>query len=168
MSMTMQSRTTEPKEFAILDETLPPLEGAADLSDDEASDGSGDGTGDNEANDDDANGSPPDSQPDSPTLPDTPPEPQKSPTTASATLGTLRAIAEAETLCANAEEAVAEARAVLKEARAEYDGCVINLRKLAKALRSRPAATRNRGSSPPSCRRPANSTCNTQYPPLHS
>ena len=48
----------------------------------------------------------------------------------------LAEIADAETLCANAEEAVSEAKAVLKEAKAEYDGCVIRLRRLAKALRN--------------------------------
>jgi hypothetical protein len=48
----------------------------------------------------------------------------------------LAEIAEAEMLCANAEEAVNEAKAVLKEAKAEYDGCVLKLRRLAKAVRN--------------------------------
>jgi len=120
---------------SLLNETLPPLDGAADLSDD----GPDDDSEVNEANEapPDASDTPPDSPPDSqPSPPDAPPEPQESPAVASATLGTLKAIAEAETLCANAEEAVEEAKAVLKEARAEYDGCVANLRKLAKALRN--------------------------------
>lgn len=121
---------------ALLNKTLPPLEGAADLSDDgPGEDADNDGVNDDGATDPD--GSPPDSPPDNqPSPPDSPPEAQESSAAASATFDTLRAIAEAETLCANAEEAVAEAKEVLKEAKAEYDGCVANLRKLAKALRN--------------------------------
>lgn len=48
----------------------------------------------------------------------------------------LEEIAEAEMLCQNAEEAVNEAKVVLKEAKAEYDGCVLKLRRLAKAVRN--------------------------------
>lgn len=122
--------TAEAPETSLLDETLPPLSGAADLSDD----GPGDSPDDDGVNDDGVNydgATDPDGSP-----PDSPPEAQESSAAASATFDTLRAIAEAETLCANAEEAVAEAKEVLKEAKAEYDGCVANLRKLAKALRN--------------------------------
>lgn len=92
-----------------LDCMLPPLDGAADLSDDE-----------------------PEEAVDETDEFDIP-----SPAIQSPGLSTLLAeIADAETLCANAEEAVSEAKAVLKEAKAEYDGCVIRLRRLAKALRN--------------------------------
>ncbi len=87
-----------------LDCMLPPLDGAADLSDD--------GPGEEEV--------------------DVSPAKITSPKLSAM----LTEIAEAETLCANAEEAVSEAKAVLKEARAEYDGCVMRLRRLAKALRN--------------------------------
>lgn len=98
---------------SLLDETLPPLDGAADLSDDEPEDDDID-----QASEADESSITP--------LATTSPR--------MATL--LREIAEAETLCANAEEAVTEAKAVLKEAKAEYDGCVMRLRRLAKALRN--------------------------------
>lgn len=92
-----------------LDCMLPPLDGAADLSDDE-----------------------PEEAVDETDEFDIP-----SPAIQSPGLSTLLAeIADAETLCANAEEAVSEAKAVLKEARAEYDGCVMRLRRLAKAHRN--------------------------------
>lgn len=92
-----------------LDCMLPPLDGAADLSDDE-----------------------PEEAVDETDEFDIP-----SPAIQSPGLSTLLAeIADSETLCANAEEAVTEAKAVLKEARAEYDGCVMRLRRLAKALRN--------------------------------
>lgn len=98
---------------SLLDETLPPLDGSADLSDDEPEDDDID-----QASEADESSITP--------LATTSPR--------MATL--LREIAEAETLCANAEEAVTEAKAVLKEAKAEYDGCVMRLRRLAKALRN--------------------------------
>jgi len=92
-----------------LDCMLPPLDGAADLSDDE-----------------------PEEAVDETDEFDIP-----SPAIQSPGLSTLLAeIADAETLCANAEDAVTEAKAVLKEAKAEYDGCVMRLRRLAKALRN--------------------------------
>ena len=92
-----------------LDCMLPPLDGAADLSDDE-----------------------PEEAVDETDEFDIP-----SPAIPSPRLSTLLAeIADAETLCANAEDAVTEAKAVLKEAKAEYDGCVMRLRRLAKALRN--------------------------------
>ena len=92
-----------------LDCMLPPLDGAADLSDDE-----------------------PEEAVDETDEFDIP-----SPAIQSPRLSTLLAeIADAETLCANAEDAVTEAKAVLKEAKAEYDGCVMRLRRLAKALRN--------------------------------
>lgn len=92
-----------------LDCMLPPLDGAADLSDDEPEDA----------------------------VDETDEFDIPSPAIQSPGLSTLLAeIADAETLCANAEEAVSEAKAVLKEAKAEYDGCVIRLRRLAKALRN--------------------------------
>lgn len=98
---------------SLLDETLPPLDGAADLSDDEP----GDDDIDQASEADESSITPP--------------------ATTSPRMATLlREIAEAETLCANAEEAVTEAKAVLKEAKAEYDGCVMRLRRLAKALRN--------------------------------
>jgi len=92
-----------------LDCMLPPLDGAADLSDDEPEEA----------------------------VDETDEFDISSPVIQPPRLSTLLAeIADAETLCANAEEAVSEAKAVLKEAKAEYDGCVIRLRRLAKALRN--------------------------------
>lgn len=92
-----------------LDCMLPPLDGAADLSDDEPEEA----------------------------VDETDESDISSPAIQSPRLSTILAeIADAETLCANAEEAVSEAKAVLKEARAEYDGCVMRLRRLAKALRN--------------------------------
>lgn len=97
MSAVIEQPETETVD-SLLDESLPPLDGAADLSDDE---------------------------------PDVDSQQQ---TTRLEKL--LSEIAEAEMLCANAEEAVNEAKAVLKEAKADYDGCVLKLRKLAKAVRN--------------------------------
>jgi hypothetical protein len=92
-----------------LDCMLPPLDGAADLSDDEPEEA----------------------------VDETDEFDISSPVIQPPRLSTLLAeIADAETLCANAEEAVSEAKAVLKEAKAEYDGCVMRLRRLAKALRN--------------------------------
>lgn len=100
---------------SLLDETLPPLDGAADLSDDEPE---GEINEPEEIEEAEAADISP------PAIP-------------SPRLSTLLAeIADAETLCANAEDAVTEAKAVLKEAKAEYDGCVMRLRRLAKALRN--------------------------------
>jgi hypothetical protein len=94
---------------SLLDETLPPLDGAADLSDDEPEEEVGEI--------DAADTSPPAISPPRLSI-------------------LLAEIADAETLCANAEEAVSEAKAVLKEAKTKYDGCVMRLRRLAKALRN--------------------------------
>jgi len=100
---------------SLLDETLPPLDGAADLSDDEP---------EGEINE-------PEEIEEAEAADISPPA------ISSPRLSTLLAeIADAETLCANAEDAVTEAKAVLKEAKAEYDGCVMRLRRLAKALRN--------------------------------
>ena len=99
MSTTVE---TEETVDAMVDQTLPILDGAADLSNDE---------------------------PEQEELPASdPPSPRLE--------ALLAEIAEAEMLCANAEEAVNEAKAVLKEAKADYDGCVLKLRKLAKAVRN--------------------------------
>ena len=92
-----------------LDCMLPPLDGAADLSDDEPEEA----------------------------VDETDEFDISSPVIQPPRLSTILAeIADAETLCANAEEAVSEAKAVLKEAKTEYDGCVMRLRRLAKALRN--------------------------------
>lgn len=100
---------------SLLDETLLPLDGAADLSDDEP---------EGEINE-------PEEIEEAEAADISPPA------ISSPRLSTLLAeIADSETLCANAEEAVTEAKAVLKEAKAEYDGCVMRLRRLAKALRN--------------------------------
>jgi hypothetical protein len=105
-----------------LDCMLPPLDGAADLSDDEPEEEMEEAAEvENDAG-----------QADEVDEFDTSPPAIQSPRLSTL----LLEIADAETLCANAEEAVSEAKAVLKEARAEYDGCVMRLRRLAKALRN--------------------------------
>lgn len=102
-------------DVALVDEELSELEGVADLSDDELED-----TDVDEQNEQDDQLSE--------LEPSNPPSPRLE--------KLLAEIAEAEMLCANAEEAVNEAKAVLKEAKAEYDGCVLKLRRLAKAVRN--------------------------------
>ena len=106
-------------ELSILDETLPAVEDAADLPDDEP--------------DTELDTEPESTEAEAPQEPEAPElEACEPPSPALEEL--LGEIAEAESLCSHAERAVNSAKAILKEAKAEYDGCVLKLRDLAKAV----------------------------------
>lgn len=123
MSTIVEISQTEETVNSLVDESLPPVDDAADLSDDESDETEPDG----QVNEYLA---------EVPAEPDDTEPAEAEPEPASPRLEALLAeIAEAEMLCANAEEAVDEAKGVLKETKAEYDGCVMRLRRLAKAVR---------------------------------